>query len=764
MCYDREGFLYPTIDERKCSNCGQCVKSCASLNPVFSNTPEPECYAVWADDQIRKVSSSGGMFSLVADYMLDKGGYVCGAAYADDFLSVKHIIISNKNDLSKLRGSKYVQSDTGTVYKEIKAILDADKHVLFSGCPCQVAGLYAYLGKDYDNLITLDLVCHGVNSVRAYRKFLEECSQGRTIKRVSFREKNVYGWSSSTLIHFADDSVFQNHASNCNWYKGFLQGIINRPICGYCPYAKTPRQSDMTIADFWQIHKYDPKLDDRKGTSLVLINSHKGRSVFELIGSKMKLWERVPLEFAKQHNGQLCRPHKPHLHRDRFFKLIDQHGYNKSINYTIDHKFDIGVMGWWYNINYGGVITYFALHQTLKTMGYEILMIDRPDNKNSGHYSTKDTMPRRFAKKHYVISKHYSCKDLNVLNSHCDVFILGSDQMWNYWLHSFSGLAFFLNFAAEDKKKIAYAASFGNRYVIPEQWRLQTSFFMQRIDYVSVREDYAVDICEKYYDVKAKWVLDPVFLCDFNRYNEIAQNTKSKEHGDYLFAYILDPRADKQRLITKLSQKLAIKPIIVLDANISKNNEWVNLRDVEKHVDMEDWLYYIKNCKYIVTDSYHGVCFSIIFKKPFVCIANFKRGIERFVSLLTLLGLTDRLVYDLDDIDRNIYSTDPIDYKSIYETLDKEISASLKWLKSALEAKKERRASAYDILSRENDALRNRLDQLEKDINCLLKRRSPSPRKKIYTKIEKFHNCMREEGLQCALQKTVNYIKKWFSP
>lgn len=154
MRENEEGFLAPAIDENLCTDCGLCAKACPALNVRYENTTEPECYAAAAEDEIRMKSSSGGIFSLLAKHILDKGGYICGAAFDKDW-SVRHIVIDNKQDLAKLRGSKYVQSDTENCYRETKKLLDAGKEVLFSGCPCQIAGLYSFLGKNMKSCLQL---------------------------------------------------------------------------------------------------------------------------------------------------------------------------------------------------------------------------------------------------------------------------------------------------------------------------------------------------------------------------------------------------------------------------------------------------------------------------------------------------------------------------------------------------------------------------------------------------------------------------------
>ena len=175
MEYDEEGFLYPIVNYEKCTNCGLCSKVCPELNFEFDNKKTPKCYAMQATDEIRMKSSSGGMFTILADYIFERDGFVCGVAFnKNENWKVEHIIIDKKEDLDKLRGSKYVQSDKKDIFKQIKELLNKDKYVLFSGCPCEVAGLKNYLRKNYDKLILVDLLCGSVESPKIYEKYLKE--------------------------------------------------------------------------------------------------------------------------------------------------------------------------------------------------------------------------------------------------------------------------------------------------------------------------------------------------------------------------------------------------------------------------------------------------------------------------------------------------------------------------------------------------------------------------------------------------------------
>lgn len=264
-----EGFLYPVIDKEKCISCGLCKEKCPQLKTTKLNYSLP--YITCAEDKIRKESSSGGMFTVLAEYILSQKGYVCGAAWED--YQVKHIIVDKKRDLRLLRKSKYLQSDINQVYKELEKLLKDNKYVLFSGCPCQVDGLLTFLGdKEYPNLLTVDLVCHGVPSPTLFRKYLMEKSKGNAIKEINFRNKEK-GWGTHMEIVYSDGSRYFNSCSRDEWYLGFLNGIITRESCSRCQYANIDRIGDITIGDFWGVKEINSSYDDGLGTGLTLINT-----------------------------------------------------------------------------------------------------------------------------------------------------------------------------------------------------------------------------------------------------------------------------------------------------------------------------------------------------------------------------------------------------------------------------------------------------------------------------------------------------------
>ena len=299
MIEDVEGFYYPQIDREKCISCGKCERVCPVLKKhqitrkdsglQKENNITSECavtdtsyIAVNKDEQIRMDSSSGGIFNLLGEYILESHGVVFGAAFESDS-TVRHIMVERKEDLWKLRGSKYVQSQMGDTYTLVKQQLEKKTRVLFSGTPCQVAGLKEFLEKDYENLFTVDVLCHGVPSGKVFGKYLEERKKeyGADLTAVNFRYKST-GWKKfSVRLEFDGGKEYVKRAGHEPYMQIFLSNIALRPSCYDCQFKGTDRASDLTIGDAWGVDDYRPDMDDDKGTSIIWLHSEKGVRMFE---------------------------------------------------------------------------------------------------------------------------------------------------------------------------------------------------------------------------------------------------------------------------------------------------------------------------------------------------------------------------------------------------------------------------------------------------------------------------------------------------
>ena len=288
MKADEEGFLYPFVNHDQCIKCGLCKNSCPIINAQPDDKKEPRAYACFNKDlEIRLKSSSGGIFSLLAESLLENGGVVFGAGFNKNF-EVVHQCVKQKEDLDILRTSKYVQSRIGETYKSAQEFLKQGKQVLFTGTPCQIEGLRKFLKKDFDNLLT-----HGVPSPSVWEKYVnyrKEKDNGE-IKNISFRNKNS-GWHKfSMCFEYASGEFYSKKLNKDPMMKLFLKNTCLRPSCYDCKFKKISRVSDITLADFWGIGLVARDLDDNKGTSLVLINSKKGQEVFEKIKHKINFRE-----------------------------------------------------------------------------------------------------------------------------------------------------------------------------------------------------------------------------------------------------------------------------------------------------------------------------------------------------------------------------------------------------------------------------------------------------------------------------------------
>ena len=349
-----------------------------------------------------------------------------------------------------------------------------------------------------------------------------------------------------------------------------------------------------------------------------------------------------------------------------------------------NRHYDVGVVGWWYNSNYGGTLTYYALHQALKSMGLSVLMIEKASS-NTDYKPDYSQIPRRFAKKYYDISDIYNPGKMGELNNICDSFISGSDQLFSSALWEYSGPNYFLDFAHPLKNMISYASSFGESFNANVAFRQKVSYYLRRFSSLSVRENYAVDIMKNNFGLEATNVLDPVFICDVAEYDKLIEKSKVKINDNYFCSFILDPNEEKRKSIIYLNKKLNLPYTNLIHATDFENKmKQLDLDNIKPDIDIEDFLAYYKNAKFIITDSFHGTCFAIIFRKPFISIANKIRGVRRFESLLETFGLKDRLVYDCNEIYENPELFSNIDYDKVYEKISEIKTFSYNWLKNAL--------------------------------------------------------------------------------
>lgn len=666
--YSEEGFIVPVIDREKCTKCGRCKSVCPVCNETAGVMPPEECYAVVGEERVRMESSSGGVFRILADAVLAEGGYVAGAVWNKDW-QVAHILSPCAEDVERMMSSKYVQSDMGDVYRRTEAVLRQGKRVLFTGCACQIAGLKRYLGKDYENLMTADVVCHGVPSPGVFASRLERVED---LRDVSFRRKKEFGWGVGLYLRYADGTEERGQRGD-PYMTVFLKNWALREACYDCRF-KNKKYSDLTLGDFWGISRLGGP-DDGWGTSFVTVNTVRGARILKELLPRFKQIVSLQTKAAVPYNRCIEESVKKSEFRTLFYEEWKNRGgrtLEQIVRQTKEKaRFDLAIVCMW-SLNYGNAMTNYALHTFLKSQGLRIVMLD--------NYCP--LKPERqfleFARAHYTLSSDYFVDyDREMLNDCCVGFLVASDQTWHYGYSKIYhyGDYFMLDFVEEHKKKVSYAASFGNVAGAPSE-AIGRKYY-KRFQAISVREEFGVALCRDRYGVEATCVADPVFLLDAQAYDELLAQTPVMEEEPYIAAYLLDPNEEKRRLCLQIQRELGgIKIVNMVDANLRNQDQCLRVLEydnIKSGLKVEEWLSYIRHARYVITDSFHGTCFSLIFGKRFAAVKN--RQSDRFDTFTAIPEIAGRILegdqpYCVQDLAQDI------DYEAVYQKLAPQIEAS----------------------------------------------------------------------------------------
>ena len=695
--YEKSFFYEPTVDYDKCVFCKKCVNVCTALEYASSNKTNPKVYAAYAHDGERKGSSSGGVFPLIAQYILKNGGYVCGAAFDDDW-NVRHIIIDRLEDLQKLRFSKYVQSYIGDVLQKIKQLLVDGKTVLFSGTPCQNAGLKKFLDKNYENLYTIDLLCHGVPSPKIWQDYLEKNFDKPDIKDVCFRSKEK-GWVtcadcvSDTAASYVKTTVKKTIGI---FYEAFLKHKISNESCMECKYKQIPRPGDFTLGDFWYYFKYDRKLNDGKGLSVVLANNRKAERFLSAIKDDFAFIKKIPIRKRWEYI-EITNQSRASAERFLLFKNYGKYGVNRSIELALGKRFDVALLSFFNGMNYGSALVAYAQNKILEDMGYSVLNIHKGYNSFYPYDETNKAW--QFAKRNYYISRYFerdeSCRELNDI---AETFIVGSDTQWWWNDVSLTKEHCWLDFVESSKRKISFSTSFANDTTdIPLETQKRLKYLYSRFDALSVREQSGVKILKEEFGFDSECLVVPTFVVDKQHYDELAGASKRTD-TKYILAYILDLTEEKENFLKSVTEKQDLPLVLIPRMSYDGTSELVK----EFKYEIEDFIYLVKNADYVITDSFHGVCFSVIFERNFMAFVNKARGLSRY-EIFYQMKLQNHFFSEMDKLNPCL-SMIETDWNFCRSYILKQREKSLAWLNTKLSLDKptlDKEDLLYDYLLHE---------------------------------------------------------------
>lgn len=718
-----DGYL-PYVIKDECVNCGKCVNTCPALTQKKSVHSPIGGYAAIATDNIRKVSSSGGFFSVVAEEILKSGGVIYGVNW-DKNLKAVHTRETRIEEIGKYRYSKYVQSDTSNVFRTVKKDLKERKTVLFSGTPCQIAGLKQYIETEHlktDNLYLLDLVCGSAPSPALWEMYLKERYNDNNLPDdYQFRDK-IHGWK---VISNCSENLADGRMDVVDDYylMGFLENMMHRSACVECKYRKT-KPGDITMGDFWKVDKYKPSINDGRGVSTILVNTEKGRFLCESIKDKCAVFEKIEIE-SLMDGGGFRNWINPGI--NNFRNRIRSGGTLKSAYEAgRDMRYDIGLVGEWCNHNYGSHLTYYALKKTLKKMGLSVLLIGPP--VNWWKYSKNIFGDERFRSIPSIKDVAYLSLDeydYEYLNSKCDMFCVGSDTTFNEFQFfdkkKYAGLAW----TDADKGRIIYGGSFGTYNFNSSGEKIEyLKYCFHRFDSISFREKAGVELAKEVFEIESDYVLDPVFLLSEEEWRQHEMQPESigdKPFGIVFFYEDNGHDLDTENFIEKLKIKYYCDFYYVTRNDSDKENAISNVK-------IEELLWLIDHAEIVLTNSFHVTDMSIIFNKQFYAINRVMQLPTRIPDILSTCGLKDRMIIDYryDEID--VTTSQPIDYQRVNCILEEYINLSKKWLTEAVSKarNKNTRWNECDYLRRRVDELSTLVTKLTMQVNNLSKIKYPA--------------------------------------
>lgn len=494
-------------------------------------------------------------------------------------------------------------------------------------------------------------------------KYLQEIlSSDEKFINTNFRDK-INGWKNALTT---TTRAFSIPAREDIFMKAFLENLCLRPSCGECKFNKLPRQADLTIGDFWGIGKYSKKLNDKKGTSVVLVNNEKGKKLLKSVEKDLKILEKVPLKYAINGNHNIVGASIVNPKRKTFMKNLGTKSLADCLKNCYDNSCDFLIVNFWDSNNYGAILTAYAMQELIKIFGYRTKILK--DSEQVANRKFQTSVFQKFANRFLDTTTQLTYKGVNKLTKGLKGVIVGSDQVFRLRYIGKSSNKFLLNFVDKDCRKLAILASFGvDKYEYPNSTSFKRLYkkakkSLSSFDFLSCREFSGTEIYKDIFGLNSDVIIDPVFLIAKEQYDEIL-NVSNVDYTDKVVSYILDYNEEYYDFEKRFG----------IDA--------VKLNNSGEPVNVEDWVNAIKSCKFLITDSFHGACFAIIFNKPFICLTNKSRGIARFDTLRELTGIEKNFVSSLNDVES---LSENIDYNAVNIALNKEKERCLTLLEQVI--------------------------------------------------------------------------------
>jgi len=678
MRYDHEGFIFPLIRAESCVECGRCSEICQAIDSIPGEKVGAVSFNLAAEYEIQKDSASGGVFYVLAKQFIERGQYVAGAVWKDG-IYVQHVVSNRISDVERMRRSKYVQSEIGSCYKEVRLLLEEGNEVLFSGTSCQIAGLKAYLGKEYEKLLCVGIICLGVSSSSLLRHHILRYSDDE-IEQVDFRNRDKIGVGIGLYVRFkSGKEIVKRGMWEDSYIYQYSMDMICRRSCYKCRFRNN-YPCDVLIGDAGQIQHFVLK-NEMMERSVVFPLSDKGRKVvfgnldrFRFIGHSLLD------EIIASNNNSIIKSETENI-------ILRNQVFDSTMCNGDSPHFDVLLATLWAP-NYGTVLTNYSLYKAVENMGYSVVALAHSGNgvpKYCGGFLPKGN--RDFIAENMTLSYQYM--ENTDMKGLADIVLLPSDILWNeYIMRDYDSFQVYsLNWWNESVRKISYAVSIGTRDGFPIERKALFAKALDGFSAISLREKSGVDWIKESFHKDATHVLDPVFLLGREHYDRICRHPAGVSDKPELVLYVLRIDEEWAYYINELKRATKKKITLIAGWEFLECNRWEISKYgldsiVTPRLDITEWLWYIKNAECIMTNSWHGACFSVIFEKKM--LVHTEKMTDRFDTLSEITELSEHFREQKNVVEDIHIMYSQINYKSVYDILQTKRRESHDWLKTAI--------------------------------------------------------------------------------